>query len=161
MSQIKSDRPTHFLENSVSRDRRRHLASSPQYWPVLEVCAKLRAARRRKEIVYAELVHSSRAKLLVLGNELGGRFSKAALDLVRRLARCRCQRAPRLLRRCAQFAWHRRWLCLISVAAQAALAAALAQPSELLRLLAEPAEPADADVWGCRLAPVGSRLPLR
>ena len=87
---------------------------------------RLRAARRRKEITYPELVGSGRAKLLVLSCELGGRWSPEALGLLRQLAWHRSQRSTSLLRKSACHAWQRRWLCVVSVAAQAAFAASLA-----------------------------------
>ena len=92
---------------------------------------RLRAARRRKEVVYPELVSSSRAKLVVLAHEVGGRCAPEALRLSRRLANFRSSRAPALLQRSARIAWHRRWLCSVSVAAQAALAASLAEPAAI------------------------------
>ena len=92
---------------------------------------RLRAARRRKEVTYPELVGSSRAKLVVLGHEVGGRCAPEALRLLQRLSCFRCSRAPAVLQRSARMAWHRRWLCSVSVAAQVALAASLAEPAAL------------------------------
>ena len=65
---------------------------------------RLRAARRRKKVVYPELVGSSRAKLVVLAHEVGGRCAPEALRLLRRLANFRCSRAPALLQRSARIA---------------------------------------------------------
>ena len=92
-------------------------------------------------MVYPELVGSSRAKLVVLAHEVGGRCAPEALRLLRRLAIYRCGRAPALLQRSARTAWHRHWLCSVSCAAQSTLAASLAEPSALWtagRVLAMP-----------------------
>ena len=102
-------------------------------WPGAEAenGLRLRAARRQKEVVYPEFIGSARAKLVVLAHEVGGRWAPEALRLLRRLATHRCGRAPPLLQRSAQSAWHRRWLCSVSTAAQSALAASLAEPAAL------------------------------
>ena len=123
---------------------------------------RLRAARRRKEVTYPELVDSGRAKLVVLAHEVGGRLAPEALRLLRRLARFRSSRAPALLQRSARNAWHRRWLCCVSMAAQSALAASLAEPAALWTACALEAVPEEAEVVLDHKEPaVVSRLPLR
>ena len=112
---------------------------------------RLRAARHRKEVVYPELVGSARAKLVVLAHEVGRRLAPEALRLLRRLACFRCCRVPALLQRSAKVAWHRRWICSVSMAAQSALAATLAEPAALWTAGALEAVPPAA----------ASRLPLR
>ena len=92
---------------------------------------RLRAARKRKEIVYPEIMHSSQAKFVLLGHEVGGRWAPESLRLVARLARARSSQAPHVLRKSAQAAWHHRWLSSISVAVQTAVAASLAEPAVL------------------------------
>ena len=49
---------------------------------------------RRKRDAYPELSKGGPQKLVVLGSEVGGRWSQAALHLVRDLVRIRAQRAP-------------------------------------------------------------------
>ena len=123
---------------------------------------RIRAARRRKEMVYPELLHNAMAKLVVLAHEVGGRWAPEALQLVGRLAKVRCQQSPKLLRHSAQGAWRRRWVNSLSMATQSALAASLAEPAALLT--ASPAAPApEASEVLCeeRMPPAGSRLPLR
>ncbi len=123
---------------------------------------RLRAARRRKEVVYPELVAGASGRLVLLGCEIGGRWAPEALELLRRLARQRCSQAPSLLRRAATFAWHRRWLCHLGVAAQTALAASLAEPTALLAAGPDASPPeADEVLCGVRLVPPCSCLPLR
>ena len=123
---------------------------------------RLRAARKRKATQYPELVDGEGGKLVLLGCEVGGRWAPETLRLLRRLAKHKASTAPRLLRRSAQYAWHRRWLCLASVAAQAGLAASLAAPAALWRAGLQTDAPDGAEVLcSVRLAPQCSRLPLR
>ena len=50
--------------------------------------------RKRKERAYPELVHTGRCRLIVLGVEVGGRFSNEAANFVRSLAHARARSAP-------------------------------------------------------------------
>ena len=123
----------------------------------------LRAARRRKERRYPELLNGGAATLVVLAFEVGGRWSTESWRFLKTLVRLRVHRAPQLLRRTAALGWHRRWTCLLSVAAQRALATTLLEPSATLAL-GSPGlnEPDLAEVLqgaGPELGP--SRLPLR
>ena len=52
-------------------------------------------------------------------------LSDEALDFVRLLAKSKARSYPRLLRKSAQLAWSSRWMGLLSVAAQRALARTL------------------------------------
>ena len=85
--------------------------------------------RRRHQRRYPELVGGDRGRLLVLGSEVGGRWEPEALGVLRSLTATKVREAPVLLRRSAALAWHRRWVCLLSVAAQTALAESLLGPS--------------------------------
>ena len=123
---------------------------------------RLRAARKRKEQVYPELARGDGGRLVLLGCEIGGRWAEGVLKLLSGLAWCRCQEAPAILRRSARFAWRRRWLCHLSIAAQGALAASLAEPAALWGIGPAAEEPPAGDVlcsW--RAPPSASRLPLR
>ena len=73
-------------------------------------------------------MHGGRARLLVLGCEVGGRWDPEALAVLRTMAEHKSEQATALLRRSACLAWHRRWLSLLSVAAQRALAETLLRP---------------------------------
>lgn len=86
---------------------------------------QLRAARRRKEAKYAELLRSRRCRLVVVALEVGGRWSEEALEFVRLLARAKARAYPRLLRKSAQLAWASRWSGLLAIAAQRAFARTL------------------------------------
>ena len=122
----------------------------------------LRAAWRRKELVYPELVNSAMARFLVLGHEVGGRVAPDCLRLLYHLARTKSSLAPALLRRSARSAWHRRWLCSVSVAVQSALAASLVEPAALLTAGHQIAAIEDTEVIiDFRKAAPCSRLPLR
>jgi hypothetical protein len=137
-----------------------HSDGQPWRGAATEDGLRLRAARRRKEIVYPELVNSAMAKLVVMGHEVGGRWAPEALRLIGRLARERCRQAPKLLRRSAQNAWHRRWINNVSVAVQASLAASLAEPAALWTACPNSVAPELAEL-DHREAAACSRLPLR
>ena len=88
--------------------------------------AALRAARRRKERTYPELAgENRRARLVVLGMEVGGRWSSEAWTFVRLLAQARTRGEPAILRKAATAAWHRRFVGILAVAAQRAFAESL------------------------------------
>ncbi|CAK0794948.1 unnamed protein product, partial [Prorocentrum cordatum] len=86
---------------------------------------QLAVARGRKEATYPELIGSRRCRLVVLGLEVGGRWSEEALTFVRLLARTRARSAPQRLRASARAAYLHRWTGLAAVAAQRAFAATL------------------------------------
>ena len=125
--------------------------------------AQLQEARRRKERKYAELLQSRRCRLVVLGLEVGGRWSDEALSFITQLARAKARTYPRLLQASAQMAFTSRWVGLLAVAAHRALAATLLElPVE--ESAADGEVPLLEDVLhSARLAeaPVPSRLPLR
>ena len=107
------------LVSPVRRDGR------PQPWAAGVDGAQLHRARARKETKYAELLQSRRCRLVVIGMEVGGRWSEEALDFIRLLARSKARACPRLLRKSVQMAWSLRWTGLLAVAAQRALACSL------------------------------------
>ena len=86
----------------------------------------LTAARRRKERRYPELVGPRRrARLLVAGVEVGGRWSDEAKIVVSQLARAKVRQETWLLRRRAEQAWRLRWGSLIACAVARAVALSL------------------------------------
>ena len=123
----------------------------------------LAEARRRKERRYPELLNGGAASLVVLAFETGGRWSRESWHFLRRLVKLRVRRAPHLLRRAAALGWHRRWTCLLSVAAQRALASTLLEPSATVPLgpwgVEEPELATVLQQAGPE--PGASRLPLR
>ena len=89
----------------------------------------LQVAERRKQAAYPELTRGGPQTLLVLGSEIGGRWSTGARRFVRDLVRLRAQRAPPAVRGAAASAWARRWWSALSVAVQLAVAStALGRP---------------------------------
>ena len=91
--------------------------------------AALQVAERRKQAAYPELTRGGPQTLLVLGSEIGGRWSTGAGRFVRDLVRLRAQRAPPAVRGAAASAWARRWWSALSVAVQlAAASTALGRP---------------------------------
>ena len=121
---------------------------------------RLAAARRRKEARYPEVIASARAHLLVLACETGGRWDREALEVVRVLAQAKADGAPAVLRRSAQLAWSRRWLGMVSVAAQRSFAASLITPRAPQSFLCADYTPEHMDVLTLDpVAPTPSRLP--
>ena len=88
--------------------------------------AALTVARRRKERRYPELVGpGARARLVVLGLEVGGRWSVETQIFLRLLARARARSEGYLMRRRAEHAWRLRWGSLLSCTAARAVAHSL------------------------------------
>ena len=84
--------------------------------------AVLQVAERRKRCTYPELARGGPQKLVVLGSEIGGRWSTAAQRFVCDLVRLRALRAPPAVRDAASSGWARRWWGALSVAVQLAVA---------------------------------------
>ena len=78
--------------------------------------AALQQARRQKENTYPELARprGGRARLVVLGCEIGGRWSDEARDFVSQLAKAKSRREPPQLRLSVRHAWFRRWSTLLA-----------------------------------------------
>ena len=86
----------------------------------------LRAAKRKKVATYPELVGlHSRAKLVVLGVEVGGRWSDETRTFLSRLAKARARTEMPLMRRRAEQAWRLRWGAMLACAAVKAVASSL------------------------------------
>ena len=89
-------------------------------------------AGRRKERSYPELVGPrSRAKLVVLAGEVGGRWSEETATFLRLLAVARARSESTLMRRRAEQAWRMRWGGMLACAAARAFAALLLQRSNV------------------------------
>ena len=80
--------------------------------------AVLQQARHKKESTYPELARprGGRARLVVLGCEIGGRWSDEARDFVSQLAMAKSRSDPPQLRS-ARHAWFRRWRTLLACSA--------------------------------------------
>ena len=76
-------------------------------------------------ITYPELAVARLCKLVVLGLEVGGRFSREAAAFLRQLAKARARESPARLRPAVQRASLHRWTGMLAVAAQRALAHSL------------------------------------
>ena len=83
------------------------------------------AAKRKRLRTYPELAVARRCKLVVLGLEVGGRFSREAAAFLRQLAKARARESPARLRSAVQRAPLHRWTGMLAVAAQRALAHSL------------------------------------
>jgi len=124
----------------------------------------LARGRRAHQRTYRVIVESDRARLMVLGCEAGGRWDSEALDALSSLAAHKAREAPELLRRSATVAWGRRWLSLLSVAAQTAVAETLQSPGSPHLSELDGAEPPLGDLLalGCEQpAPDASAPPSR
>ena len=74
-------------------------------------------ARRRKERTYPELMgRNRRARLVVLGVEVGGRWSQEMQQFVSQLARAKARGETYLMRRRAEQAWRLRWGSILACA---------------------------------------------
>ena len=83
----------------------------------------LHAARQRKERTYPELVGPrSRARLVVLAGEVGGRWSAETAMFLRLIAKAKARTEPPVLRLRAELAWRARWGSILACAAARALA---------------------------------------
>ena len=83
-------------------------------------------ARKRKERTYPELAgEGSRARLVVLGAEVGGRWSQETVDFLSSLAWGKVRDLPEELQKDARRAWFRRWSMLLGCAAAKAFAMSL------------------------------------
>ncbi|CAK0885381.1 unnamed protein product, partial [Prorocentrum cordatum] len=87
--------------------------------------AALLEAERRKRRRYHEFTTGHSGRLMVLSCEVGGRWGRDSLQLVRLLAKQKARAAPALLRRSAELAYTNRWWGFLSVAAQDSLMATL------------------------------------
>ena len=86
----------------------------------------LEAARRRKERTYPELTaRGGRARLVVLGVEVGGRWSSETRSFLSKLAHDRARSERSLMRKRVEQAWPLRWGSLLSCAAARAVAMSL------------------------------------
>ena len=86
----------------------------------------LEAARRRKECTCPELTaREGRARLVVLGVEVGGRWSSETRSFLSKLAHDRARSERFLMRKRVEQAWRLRWGSLLSCAAARAVAMSL------------------------------------
>ena len=94
-------------------------------------------ARKDKERTYPELRSGEHALLVVLGCEVGGRWSEEAVSTLRLLAEARARSAPRLLRGPLERAMVARWSAMVAVAVQDSLAATLCGAGQALHFPAD------------------------
>ena len=79
--------------------------------------AALQDARRNKERTYPELLQNRRCRLVVLGIEVGGRWSNEASNFIRMLANVRARSSPPSLQAATRAALVSRWSALLTHAA--------------------------------------------
>ena len=106
-----------------------------------------RPAEKRKAQTYPELVGSSRLRLVTVATEIGGRVNAGGRALLEAAAHARARGEPAPLRKAAAHRWYGRWLTLVGVAAQDAVAASLVDDGLALVDVAEGFEPTPVDLW--------------
>ena len=86
----------------------------------------LEMARRRKERTYPELPgEGGRARLVVLGAQVGGRWSTETAEFLSALVWAKVRELPEELQGDARRAWSRRWNMVLGCAAARAVAMSL------------------------------------
>ena len=107
----------------------------------------LERGRREKLRTYPELASSPCLRLRTAGVETGGRLAKEGLEVIEHLAEFRARSEPQVLRRAAARAWRSRWVTMLSVACQDALAATLVDDGVQLLDSVSTGSPLSVDVW--------------
>ena len=107
----------------------------------------LREAEKRKARTYPELLGSSRLRLLTAASEIGGRMNAAARGLLETAAHARARDEPAPLRRAAAHRWYCRWVVMLGVAVQDAVAATLVDDGRALVDAADGFAPSAVDLW--------------
>ena len=80
----------------------------------------------RLEATYPELsIANGRARLVVLGCEVGGRWSDECQSFLRQLSKARVRHEPPGIRASARRAWLRRWSSILACCASRSLALSL------------------------------------
>ena len=120
-------------------------------------------AIRSKHTTYPELVDSPVLKLFVVASEIGGRMNRESRDLLKSMAAFRAQSEPRVLQSQAARIWEQRWLVLLGVAVQDAVAATLVDEGSRFLSGSPAPEPLSVDVWldGLRsygTLPIGGKI---
>ena len=88
-----------------------------------------RRTEQKHRGTYDELQRSNRVQLVILGNEVFGRWNQETLKILPVLCAHKAREAPPLLKRSAASAWHRRWINMLSVASQIAVSETLLDPT--------------------------------
>ena len=104
-------------------------------------------ALKHKRDQYPELADTPLLHQVVAATEIGGRLNKQALEFLDAAAFHRAQQDPRPLRRQAARAWRARWITLLAVAAQDAIAATLVNEGPKLLDAPHGEAPPAVEVW--------------
>ena len=107
----------------------------------------MRNAERAKQRTYPELSSSSRLALVTAAMEVGGRLNRAALELVELAATARARSEPAALRAEASRRWRDRWVVLLGVTAQKALARTLVDDGTAVLDGVDADGPLSVDLW--------------
>ena len=85
----------------------------------------MKAARKRKEAKYPELLRTRRCRLVVTVMKVGGRWSEEAWSFLTLLARAKAATVTPALQRSTEYTYLKRWAAMLAVAAQSAFAVTL------------------------------------
>ena len=87
--------------------------------------AALHTARQKKQRTYPELLASARCRLVVMGMEVGGRWSQESAEFLRLLAQHKARSAPAPLQQATVTSLISRWSAILAHAGMHAFAASL------------------------------------
>ena len=124
-----------------------HMDGRPHRWAAERPGVALQRGRRDKEATYPELLQSSRLRLLTAGVETGGRLSHEASQLLTELSAFKAASEPQAFRAVAARAWRTRWVTMVSIVCQDALAATLVDDGVALLDAPASSDPLSVDIW--------------
>ena len=114
-----------LLGSSIGSRHHCSLPTHPCRWNGRFAAAALHDARKAKERAYPELLRNSRCRLVVLGIEVGGRWSEEGAAFITNLARTKTRGTPAPLRHAATASRISSWRAFLTHAALSAFAASL------------------------------------
>ena len=106
-----------------------------------------RRAERSKQNTYPELVGSDTIRLVTAAAEIGGRLNHGAHELLDAAAAAKASTEPKVLRKHAARAWRARWVAMVSISIQSAMAASLVDTGLQTLDAPEGTSPPGVEVW--------------
>ena len=100
-----------------------------------------------KEITYPELLKGPMLRLVTAAAETGGRMNAGAHKLIRAAASSRARAEPMMMQSAICRALHTRWITMVSVAVQDAVAASLVNEGVALLEAADGPMPLPVQLW--------------
>ena len=110
----------------------RYMIAKAKHWKHQAMPLKNGMSQRRRQIpqrknmhLFKKLTGAGRARLVVLGIDIGGRWSEETVTFIRLLANHKASSTPPSLRQSAALAWTSRWTALLATAAMGSFACSL------------------------------------